>query len=282
MDGIKGFLSRHHNSIALILLLVVSFVTLSTQSRTISSNSKNIGYSIFSSVQNGFARAGLFFSDAFHSLGELRSIRTEYEELQEELIEYRAMERKMIALRKENQELRNLIGFSEKIKYKHIPSRIIAKEPGTLFSGFTIDKGSSDGIAKDMAVTAYTEGFRCLVGKVYEVSKNTAMILPLIDHSSYIAARMLESRYEGLIHGKGTVQSMVEMNYINKQAKDEINFGDLVITSGLRSIYPEDLYIGRVSEIYAPEWETSLTLEIEPIVDFSRLEYVYVLLGESE
>jgi len=281
MDGIKGFLSRHRNIITLIVLLTFSLTALATQSMYVSTATKRVGYSVLSSIQHGFARIGMFFGDAFSSIGELKEIRTEYEVLQEKLVEYRSMERKLIDMRRENEQLRELIGFSEQIEFTHIPARIIAKEPGSLFSGFTINKGLSEGVREDSAVIAYSEGFTCLVGKIMEISSHTAKVLPMTDHSSYVAARMMESRYEGLVNGKGTVSGLAEMEYVKKQAKDEIEFGDLVITSGLRSIYPENIYIGRVIEINAPEWETSLTLEIRPLVDFAKLEYVFVLIEEN-
>jgi len=282
MDGIKGFYSRHRNIIVLVILLIISLTSLGTQSSLVSNASIHMGYSLLSSFQKGFGRVGLFFSDTFNSIGELRRLRTEYELLQEKLIDFRSMERKIVDLRRENDELRKLITFSEKTIYGHIPARIIAKEPGSLFSGFTLNKGVSDGITRDSAVISYSEGFTCLVGKIIEVSNHSAKVLPVVDHSCYVAARMLESRYEGLVNGKGTASKYIEMEYVKKQSKDEIEFGDLVITSGLRSIYPKDLYIGRVVEIKAPEWETSLTLELRPLIDFEKLEYVFVLVGDGE
>ncbi|MGC9312468.1 MAG: rod shape-determining protein MreC [Sediminispirochaetaceae bacterium] len=281
MDGVKGFLSRYRNIITLIALLSFSLTALATQSLSVSTATRRVGYSVLSSFQHGFARIGMFFGDAFSSIGELKEIRSEYEVLQEKLVEYRSMERKLIDMRRENEQLRELIGFSEEIEFAHVPARIIAKEPGSLFSGFTINKGLNEGVREDTSVIAYSEGFTCLVGKVMEVTSHNAKVLPMTDHSSYVAARMMESRYEGLVNGKGTVAGLVKMEYVKKQAKDEIEFGDLVITSGLRSIYPENIYIGRVVEINAPEWETSLTLEIRPLVDFTKLEYVFVLVEDD-
>jgi len=67
------------------------------------------------------------------------------------------------------------------------------------------------------------------------------------------------------------------MSYVNKNGKERISYGDIVITSGMKSIFPKGIYIGRVRSISAREYETSLQLEIEPTVDFSRLEYVFIL-----
>lgn len=280
MEGLRGFFSRHRNGLVFALLLVISLSTLATQSHTVSTASKEFGYSVFSSFQHGFARVSLFFEDLFQSIGELRKIREEYETLQNKLNDYSIMEREIIDLRQQNEQLRTLLGFSEKVEYRHVAARIIAKESGPLFNGFTVNRGSSQGVVSDTAVIAYADGLSCLVGKITEVTRTTSKVLPITDSSCYVAVRMRDSRYEGLMNGMGPDSQTLEMKYVKKQARDEINYGDLVITSGLRSIYPEDIYVGRIIEIEAPEWESSLTLEVQPLVDFAKVEYVVVLLEE--
>ena len=72
------------------------------------------------------------------------------------------------------------------------------------------------------------------------------------------------------------------LKYVKKRARTEIRYGDLLITSGMSSIYPEGIYIGRVRTIGAKEYESTLALTVEPIIDFSKLEYVFVLRQENE
>ena len=71
------------------------------------------------------------------------------------------------------------------------------------------------------------------------------------------------------------------MDFVSKEAASRINCGDLVVTSGFNGSYPENIYIGKVKSISGKEYETSLRLELEPFVDFFRLEYVFVLSGEG-
>jgi hypothetical protein len=67
------------------------------------------------------------------------------------------------------------------------------------------------------------------------------------------------------------------MKYVKKRAKDEAQFGDLVVTSGYESIYPPDVAIGRIKKFKTLDYETSLEVDIEPVLDFARLEYVFVI-----
>jgi rod shape-determining protein MreC len=75
------------------------------------------------------------------------------------------------------------------------------------------------------------------------------------------------------------------MRLISKRARDDVHFGDMVITSGIGggygAIYPADINIGRVSRIFYKEDETSMEVELETVLDFSRLEYVFVIDAAS-
>jgi rod shape-determining protein MreC len=281
MDKLKRFFLYHREATVYLVLVVISLILLSSQSSTLVSQSRNVGYSAVSIFQVGVSRVGNFFSDTFNSIAELRKLRSEYEELRLKIDEYQHIERDLRDLQRENERLKQLLGFSEKIDRPHIAARIVAKDADVLFGGLTINKGQKDGIRVDQAVISYTDGFQGLVGRVVETGPFTAKILPITERSCFVAARMRNSRHEGLVRGGSKDSPMVLMEYVKKRAKELVQYGDLVITSGLNSVYPAGLYIGRVRSVEAPEWETSLTLQIEPIVDFSTLEYVFVLESDG-
>ncbi len=277
MDKLKRFFLYHREATVYLVLVVISLILLSSQSSSLVGQSKDVGYSAFSFFQVGVSRVGNFFSDTFNSIAELRKLRSEYEQLRRKIDEYQHIERDLRDMQRENERLKDLLGFSEEIDAPHIAARIVAKDADVLFGGLTIDKGERDGVREDQPVISYADGFQALVGRVVETGPGTAKILPITERSCFVAARMRKSRHEGLVRGGSKDLPMVRMEYVKKRAKDLVQYGDLVVTSGLNSIFPEGLYIGRVRSVEAPEWETSLTLEIEPIADFSTLEYVFVL-----
>ena len=110
-----------------------------------------------------------------------------------------------------------------------------------------------------------------------EVGRGSSIVVPLYDSSSYIAARLATSRYEGLVTGKGSSDEPIVMKFVKKRAKDEIQFGDLVVTSGYESIYPPEISIGRVAKIRSLEYQTSIEVDLDPVLDFSRIEYLFVI-----
>jgi len=159
--------------------------------------------------------------------------------------------------------------------------KIVAKDPGNIYSSLVIDKGSSKGLKKNQAVAAFQNGMEGLVGRILEARGGTSVVLPIFDQRFFVSARLSRTRAEGLVSGRGSPEALLEMKYLSRLNAAEIQVGDLVITSGLDSIYPEDLAIGRVKEIFLPEYSSSATLLLEPSLDFSKLEYLFVLEGEG-
>jgi rod shape-determining protein MreC len=189
------------------------------------------------------------------------------------------MERGLADLREENKRLKAQLGFAEDIAYQRIAARIVAKDPENLYSTIMIDKGIGDGIRKNMPVIAFQDGMEGLVGRVIEVGRGTSKIVPLYDAKSFVAARFSGgSRTEGLVGGQGSPDNPLLMRFVKKRTKDELQYGDLVVTTGYESVYPADVAVGRVKKVRVLDYQTSIDIELDPVLDFSRLEYIFVVI----
>lgn len=270
-------LARHRTIISLIVIVVACLVSLAVSTDSLRFTPKEAGQSVVSVFQQATSGVGGFFRRTVASVRELRDLRREYDAVVEQLREYERTAGDVAALQQENQRLREIVRFAEEIPVRSIPARIVAKEPGSFFRGLTISKGRTSGIARDMPVVANQNGVQALVGRVSEVGLTTAVVMPLFDVQSFVAARLQRSRYEGLVSGNGAASTLLSMRYVDKSARAQVSAGDVVITSGMRSIYPEGIYIGTVEGIQGRAYETSLDIELQPFVDFGRLEYVFVL-----
>jgi len=281
MRGPSSFLKKHRSITLFLVLMIFSLASLGFSSRTLSFRPAEWGFAVVSVVQRGFSRVGEFFSGTVSSISELKKLKTAYGELQTRMSDYENLQSDLQKIREENMRLKGELSLLQDVTYSYIPAEVIAKDPVNLFDAIVINKGSVHGIMKNQAVVAFNNGSEGLVGRVIEVGPLSSKIMPLYDKNNFVAARMMTSRYEGLVHGLGGNDNLLGMDYVKKRARREIQYGDLVVTSGLNSFYPKNLYIGRLVTINSREWETSLTLELEPIIDFSRLEYVYVLDQEA-
>ena len=260
-----------------IILVVASSVMLSFSSGGFIINFKNVGFTIFSTIEKGVATVSFFVKDAIDGVVKLVNLSKEYDELTEKLKDYEYMQRTNAAIRKENARLKEQLGFADSIQQKTIPANIISRGADNLHTTLIIDKGSKDGIKKNMSVVAIQNGNIGVVGKVVSVGYNTAQIMNIFNSSCSISARMQNTRDIGLVTGNGTEDKPLSMKYIKKRVISELHFGDIVVTSGENGNYVKEIPIGTISKVSILDYDTSLDIEIEPVINFSRLESVMVV-----
>lgn len=261
----------------LAVLLVISILFMIFTGVFRERYDRNWGSSFVLGVQRVTGSAMERIKDGFGSLKRLREMRLQYESALEKLSDYQGLERNVVELRRENDELKRQLGYSASIEFEHIPARIIARDPSNLFASLTIDKGTDEGIRVGVVVTAFQDGFFGLLGKVVTVGKYSAQIRPIIDPDNFVAARLQRNRFEGLVEGRGNENGELMMRYVRKSAGTSIGVNDLIVTSGMKSLYPPGIVIGRVKEVRSREYSTSLELVLVPIIDVTKVEYVFIL-----
>ena len=218
-----------------------------------------------------------FVTDTVSAVRELAELRSRYVALSEKLKDYELLQRSNADIRRENKELKALLGFADTIVYKNIPAQITGFDPDNLYSGIIINRGTKHGVRKNMPVLAFQGSNVGLVGKIIQTGRDSSMVIPLYDYQCYIAASVQTTKHRGLINGQGSADLPLIMRYVQKRAKGEIAIGDKILASGENNLFPKDSPIGIVTGIKVHDYETYLELAVQPIIDFSRLDYVFVL-----
>lgn len=265
------------DSFLLVIYLMISGIFLAFSSGGFVVNFKDIGFSLMSGAQRGVYSVSSFFSGTVTAIKELSDLKQKYEALSKRLEDYELLQRSNADIRVENDHLKSLLGFSESIPIKNIPAEIVGRDPNNLYSGITINRGAKHGIKKNMPVISFQGSNSGLVGKVVQVGRSTSLVMPVYDYQCFVSARLETSRYDGLVNGQGSSDSPLAMKYVKKRAKDEITIGEKILTSGENNNFPKNVPIGFVTKVKGSDYETSIDLEVEPVIDFSRLENVFVL-----
>lgn len=263
-----------HLVLSLASLLILSFTTGSVKEIR-----RGVGMTLTGTFQRIFSGIGQAVTGSIASMRGRKELYDQYTELARRIESYANLEREHADLKQENERLRRQLGYLEASSGTLIPARIIAKSPDSQYQRFTIDGGAADGIVKNMPVVAFQDGLEGVVGKVLEVGSTTSAVIPLYDARLFVASRLARTRFEGLVGGQGRSSDPLVMKYVGKLAASEVQFGDLVVTSGLDSIYPPDIAIGRVKTISMEEYESSADIKIDPVLDLGRLEFVFVVSG---
>lgn len=170
---------------------------------------------------------------------------------------------------RENDRLRQVVGFNAPLEGRKVVAQVIAQDVSPEFRMIRINKGHAQGVEAGMAVIAL-EG---VVGRVIRTGRDFADVLALLDSSSAIDSLLQRNRVRGVVEGLGSQQ--LAMKYLRRT--DDVQEGDLVVSSGIGGLFPKGLTIGKVTSVRKKNFGITQTVEVAPSVDFNRLEEVTVI-----
>ena len=155
--------------------------------------------------------------------------------------------------------------------YRLIPAKVVANsidKPGNLM---TIDKGSADGIHKDMGVISGTG----VVGIVYLVAEHYAIVIPVLNTKSNISCMIQNRGYFGYLRWKGGVSDLAYLEEVPRHA--HFKLGDYVLTSGYSAVFPPGVRVGRILHVFNSADGLSYRVQLRLSTDFARLRDVCVI-----
>lgn len=169
----------------------------------------------------------------------------------------------------ENSRLREILNLKQSEKKFVAAARVIARGSQRWSNTLLINKGARDGITKDMAVITP----KGLAGKILSADKSYSTVLLLNDVNFSAAARLEGSRTEGITSGSGG--NICLLKYITYDY--EVEEDEIVITSGLDSMFPENIPIGTVTKIVKDSAGIFQYIEVTPFQDIHQIEEVVVV-----
>ena len=231
-----------------------------------------IAFSPFISAQTWLASRYLASRDFRTAPRDVARLAQLNEQLEAEVYRLQAQ---IIELQQENSELEvlsALLDFARShSENEYITAAVIGRDISPFLHYVIINRGSDDGLRRGMPVVS-SQG---LVGRVAAVTADGARVQLITDPDTAINVRIQPSGAEGLL--EGSITGDITIGAIPQDAN--INNGDLVLTSGLGGNYPPDMLIGQISGVRQRPVELFQTASVEPVVDFSQLEIVLVIVN---
>lgn len=274
---VKSPLHFRLSECVLVLMIAFSGISLGFSGGGFIVNFDKLGFTVFSSLQKAVHAVENVFTGTVTAVLDMAHLRSEYQQLTEKLKDYEFLQRNNTEIRKENERLKEQLDFATEIKYRNIPAQIIGRNPDSQYSGITLNKGARNGIKKGMPVIAVQAGNVGVVGRIITVGVGTSMMMPVYDVRCNISSRIQNTRDLGIVSGNGSSDGALSLKYIRKRVMDDFNYGDIVVTSGENGNYMRDIPVGRISKITVLDYDSSLNIELDPIIDFNRLENVLVI-----
>ena len=156
-------------------------------------------------------------------------------------------------------------------KFRLIQAKVVANSLDKPNNFITINKGTWDGVQKDMGV-ACGNG---VVGIVYMAGIHYAVVIPVLNSKSNISCSIQGRDYFGYLHWNGGASDVAYLDDIPRHAKFKL--GDRVVTSGYSSVFPAGVLVGKVKHVYNSEDGLSYRLQIQLSTDFGNLRDVCVI-----
>lgn len=169
----------------------------------------------------------------------------------------------------ENYRLRQMLDYRASTSWNFRAARVITKERDQTPVSVTIDVGSRDGMQPNMPVVS-PEG---LVGKIYKIFPQTSIVQLMLDRNFNVSARIQGNRVYGIV--SWDTQSGLELTSVPRTA--QVQLRDAVVTSDSSALFPPGLRVGLVKKISQDKTSLFKTIILQPDVDFSRLEEVFVI-----
>ncbi len=199
----------------------------------------------------------------------VRSLQDQRSQLQQQLADYDK-------IKQENQQLKDQLDITaERPENKCLAASVIGRDPNDVFSGFSIDKGTLEGISVgDPVITN-----RGLVGVVTQAYATTSMVSCLLSEDVKVAAVCIKRRESGVVTSDIITASsnLLRLNYLSGDT--QLEPGDVIITSGAGGDYPEGILIGEVKSVEKSENDVSKYAVVEPSEELTEVQDVFVIVS---
>ena len=226
-------------------------------------------------LQQGINQIGSWLGDMTDNFDTMEQLRTENEQLQEQVNNLITENNYLQAEQSELERLQELYQLDQNYAdYETTGAHVIGKDSGNWFNSFTIDKGSRDGIEIDMNVMAQSG----LVGIVVDVGPTWAKVRSIIDDSSNISGMALSTSDTCIVSGDLSLMSDGQIRFEQMENNDNVvNVGDQIVTSYISDKYLQGILIGYVSEINVDSNNLTRSGYITPEKKNKNLQEVLVI-----
>lgn len=230
--------------------------------------------SVIAPMQKGINAIGVKISERMDYATTLKKTVRKNKKLQSQIDKLSAENKLLQQDKYELENFRKLYDLDQQYAgYPKVVARVISSDPDNWYNTFIIDKGSKNGLKKNMNVMANGG----LVGIITEVNKSYSKVRSIIDDNSNISGTVLGSSENCIVSGnlKLINNGVIEVSGINGDAK--IEDGAEVVTSQISDKYLPGILIGYLKDLKKDSSNITQTGYLSPVVDFSSLDMVLVI-----
>lgn len=222
-----------------------------------------------------------YLKDKTDNYKKLKSVKKENDILETSIDRIESIETENIELRKQIEDLKKELDIKYiPTDYEYSNATVLTRNVGFWYNTLTINKGSYNGLKKDMIVI----NSKGLIGRITKTSTFTSEVrlITTSETNNKISVNVSNGNYNlyGLMSKYNNDGNYLEVEGISNTKV--VNIGDYVYTSGLGGVFPSGILIGKVSDITTDSYDLAKIIKVTPSVDFGDINYVSVLKRKSE
>lgn len=248
------------------LFVLIALVSLNV----FSSEVRGFFYSVSAPFHSLFWQVGGGISNFYAGILHGPALKTENETLKQDRLSLLQRIVELQAVEKENIELRNALNLGLEKDFELIFAKVIGKNIGE--DTIVIAAGTEAGIAKGMAVVS---AGKVVLGRVFEVSEKSSEVRLVSNKESLFDVQIQGKEVSGIVKGQGASALLLDL----VPQEQEINAKDLVVTSSIGGIFPENLLVGTVAEVQKSGAEPFQKARVRPLFDIKETKSVFVVTG---
>ncbi len=156
-------------------------------------------------------------------------------------------------------------------RFEYMHAELINNSVNRRNNYITINKGMRHGVQQDMGLIAPMG----VAGIVTHVSKNFSVAMSLLHSDMMLSVKIQKNNHLGTLQWDGYDYRKASMTYIPPHL--DLQHGDTILTSGFSSVFPEQIFIGTISDWEVKRGETFITAEVDLALDFNNFSHVFLV-----
>jgi rod shape-determining protein MreC len=273
---VGSILKRFREPIFVVALLAVPFILFFVRAKKGRELNlvDRVVISLIAPVERTLTVAAYGVGDLWKSYAALRGVREDNLRLRRQAIQARSLEQQAAELRLENDRLKRLLDYTDKIApTRMLVARVVAVGASPHSHTLRIARGKEDGVVKGAAVIS-PDG---IVGTVAQLTGSYSDVQLIVSPLSAVPGMTQRSRSRSTVKGTGDI-SRCKIEYAMRT--DDLVEGDVLVTAAGPGFFPPGLRIGRVTNVSRKPHGLFLDAEVVPAVDSSRLDEVLVVVEQ--
>lgn len=258
--------------VIIVLCMIVAIISFRFEDKM--TPIRNAVSSVVSPMQKGVNGIGVFISEKMDYVRSKNELVKKNKKLMKEISDLNDENQILKQDKYELENFRKLYKLDEQYAdYPKVAARVVSSNADNWYSTFVIDKGSRQGIKKNMNVISGSG----LVGIVTDVNSSYSKVRAIIDDESNVSGTVLKTKDDCIVSGNLARMNSGTIDISGISASSKIKDGYEVVTSQISDKYLPGILIGYTKDLVKDADNLTLNGSVVPAVDFSNLEMVLVI-----